>query len=91
MSIPIVLQILHHLLGGAFNPLRCLDARALVPPQHAEILRLGLDNAPCVVVGKWVLGVFRLGFWLVEVLGTGIAVAESPWVRFETADKFGFG
>jgi hypothetical protein len=72
VPVPVVLEVPHHLLRGALDPLGRLDVRALVLAQLAEVVGLGLDYAPRVVVGEWVLGILRPGLGLAWV----VAVAE---------------
>lgn len=73
VAIPIIFQVLHHLLRCPLNPLGSLSPGALVAPQLAQVLGFGFDYPAGVVVGKWILAVLGLGFRL-------IAVAEGPGV-----------
>lgn len=77
VAVAVVVQVLDHLLGGAPDPSRRLDAGALIAAEGAEVASLGLDDAAGVVVGEWVLGVLGSGLRLVE------AVAEGPGIRAE--------
>lgn len=50
LAVPVILQILNHLLRGPLNPLGSHGVRALVPPQRAQVLCLLLYDSPRVVV-----------------------------------------
>lgn len=65
MAIPVILQVLNHLLGGPFNPPWGFSLRTLVPTQNTEILGFAVDNSASVVVRERLFGVpgsrFRFG------------------------------
>lgn len=79
VAVAVVLEVAHHLLRGALDPLGGLSLGALVPAQGTQIPGLGLDDTPGVVVGEWVLGAPGLG-----LRSAGVAVAERPGVRGDT-------
>lgn len=80
VAIPIVFEVLHHLLGGSLDPARGPGLRPLVTAQDAEIASLGFDDATSIVIGERVLGVLRTGFRAV-----GVAIAEGPRVGADGA------
>lgn len=55
VAVAVVLQVLNHLLGGPLDPPRVMGLWALVPPMNTQVLGLGLDDAPGVVVRERVL------------------------------------
>lgn len=76
VAVAVVVEVLHHLLGGPLDPPRGLRLRALVAAEGAEVPGLGLYYAAGVVVGERVLRVLRLRLRLERVAGR-----RSPGVR----------